>query len=167
MFLTLREKMGKLRRFLGICTWRDCEDEKAPCLPVAKHGAVFKTAWADVENFKRRCKEMFMGRMIKPRGKAKCEVHRLVTAIKHWFEHETPMILTGLTLVQPTSKKKRSFWRLELSNLVALAALMEGADRAYKAPVYTFGSSAEQPASNIPADLMAIRNKTLDYAIFR
>jgi hypothetical protein len=162
MFLTLREKMGSLRSFLGLCTWRDSLDKNTPCLPAPKHGAVFKTDWADVENFKRHCKRMFMG--IMPRGKAKCEVHSLVKAIKHWFEHEPPMVLTGLTLVQPKSKKKRSFWRLELSDLVSLAALMKTAEN--KDRLYSFGSSVER-VFNIPADLMAIRNRTLDNAIFR
>ena len=130
MFHTLTEKIDLFHKFLAICCWKEpdekgqCDDNK-PMLPNGKDGAVFKTAWVKEQAFLSKCKVLFKGKDIKPKGKkCKCKVHQTMYAVLHWFENEPPFLITGLHLQRPSSKKNPSFWKLELLRLKQLADIM-------------------------------------------
>ena len=106
--ISLSEKKKMLIYFLNVCCkWKAKVCHKMKFLPRVRHQAFFSKDWVKEHDFVSKVNKLFRG--MRPRGKGTI-VQKTIRRIVYFFEKEEPILVTGLKLCQPTSKKKSSFW---------------------------------------------------------
>jgi len=107
--ITLGEKKKMLIYFVKVCCkWKSRVCPKMKFLRKVRDEAVFSKDWVKEHVFMSKVNKMFRG--MQPLGTGTI-VQKTTRRIVYFFEKEEPILVTGLELCQPTSKKKTSFWK--------------------------------------------------------